>query len=211
VRDATRSFISYIEFEHARHDHQHDPSALAHDLGIRVIPSKLNRGSASPPAVITLARDASKPRQRYTLCHEISHVLMERAGLENDILAEVDEDDAEEHLERGTHYAASLLLMPRRMVEQVVRVHDHAPILILELVRTAQASLAAALRRYVYSDADAHRTAFVTHGSYIADVAACNYRLPFWLYVRVPEVTLSHPEVLAHSLGQGRVLGVVSW
>ena len=32
-----------------------------------------------------------------------------------------------------------------------------------------------------------------------------------WLYNRVPEVTLSHPEVAALSLGTGKMLGVVSW
>ena len=211
MRDATRSFLSYIASEHARHDHQHDPWTLAHDLGIRVIPGKQNRGSAGPPAVITLARDTSKPRQRYTLHHEISHVLMQRAGLETDILAEVDEEDSEDHLERVTDYAASLLLMPAPLVEQLVHQHGHAPVLIPELARVAQASLAAAMRRYVYADADAHRAAFVTSGSYIADVAACNYWLPFWLYDRVPEVTLSHPEVAALSLGTGKLLGVVSW
>ena len=211
MRDATRSFLSYVESEHARQDHQHDPWALAQGLGIRVIPGTLNRGSAGPPAVITLARDASKTRQRFTLHHEISHVLMQRLGLEDDILAEVDEDDADEHLERVTDYAASLLLMPAPMVEQLVLAHDHAPALIPDLALRAQASLAAAMRRYVYADADAHRAAFVVHGSYIADVAACNYRLPFWLYDRVPEVTLAHPEVAAVSVGQGRLLGVMSW
>ena len=211
MRDATRTFLSYIALEHARHSHQHDPWILAYDLGIRVIPGRQNRGSAGPPAVITLARDASRPRQRYTLHHEISHVLMQRADLENDILAEVDEDDAENLLERVADHAASLLLMPAPLVERLVEQHGHAPVLIPELAREAQASLPAAMRRYVYADADAHRAAFVSSGSYIADAASCNYWLPFWLYDRVPEVTLAHPEVAALSLGHGKLLGVVSW
>lgn len=209
MREATWAYLTSIEHEHERCGYETDPWRLANAAGIHVIPGKQNRGSAGPPSVITLAHDLYLPRQRYTLHHEISHVLMQRLDLEDAIAEEVDPEDANAHIEAVTNYAASLLLMPRPLVEAAVFQEGDSPAAILQLAQLAQASLPAAMRRYVYADPDARRAAFVTSGSYIADVASCNCRLPFWRYDRIPEVTLQHPEVSATSLSRGRVLGVV--
>lgn len=194
MREATAQFLAASDREHAKFDYEPDPRKLAELMGIRVIPGTKNKASKGPPALIQIARDLHVARWRFTLLHEINHVIAQREGLEDAIAAEVDEEDAEHHLEAVMNHGAARMIMPDPLVNIVQRMYGNTPEAIVNLAIAGQASLPAALHRFISSDVEAQRAAFITSGSYIAHVATCNTRLPFWRYERVPEIGLVLPE-----------------
>ncbi|CAM3590543.1 ImmA/IrrE family metallo-endopeptidase [Deinococcus frigens] len=213
MRYATQDFLAFSRAQHAQHDYEPDPRRLAHLLDIQIITGRTNRGSAGPPAVIQLARDLHVARRRFTLLHEINHVLMQRAGLERDVAAEVDEEDADAHIEAVVNHAAAQMILPDPMVNIVCGMYGDTPEAIFNLAVAGQASLPAALHRWVSRDPDAYRAAFITSGSYVAHVGTCNSRLPFWRFDRIPEVALAVPDAELRQVPrrQAAVLGTVAW
>ncbi|ALW89651.1 hypothetical protein AUC44_12685 [Deinococcus actinosclerus] len=131
MRTATHVAIQFALNEHQRAEWTTNPERLCWALGIRVIPGRRSSAHAGPPAIITLAREHYAPRQKFTIHHEIAHILIQRAGLEDDILAEVDEDDAHQHLEAVTNYIASLLVMPDVMIRHALDTYGQHPETIL--------------------------------------------------------------------------------
>lgn len=211
MRDATAAFLAFLRDEHARCSHETDPQRLAERLGIRVVHGRGNHASAGPPAVIVLGPDAYLARRRFTLHHEIAHVLMQRAGLEQAIEEEVDQEDADVHVEAVANYGGGVLLLPDPLVNRTVRRYGETARAVLELSKLSGSSLAVALRRYVHLDEDASRAAFVMSGSYVADVAAHNYLLPFWRYDRLPEPHISVENLsMAPVAGSRRRIGVLT-
>ena len=69
-------------------------------------------------------------------------------------------------------------------------------------------SEAVCLRRFALDDLQASRAAAVFVGSYVDDVAAHNYRLPFWRHSRVPEPGLLGGDPALCSVRKSRVLAV---
>lgn len=157
MRDASHAAIAYAVQQHARHDHETCPERLCAALGIRVIPGQENRAVDGPPSIITLRRDRYAPRQRFTMHHEIAHILIQRAGLEDAVLGEVDSDDAEGHLEAIASHIGAALLMPEPLVRASMRDWGDRPEVILSIQQGSGASFSAALLRYVTHDLQASR------------------------------------------------------
>ncbi|MFC6592373.1 ImmA/IrrE family metallo-endopeptidase [Deinococcus lacus] len=195
MRDATLAAIAFALAEHARTGFETDPERLGHLLGVRFIPGTEARASNGPPSIVTLPKDAYAPRQRFTTHHELGHILVQRSGLEDDIRAEVSEEDSEAHLELVVNFIAALLVMPQPLVRAIHDEHGDTPQSILALAQAARVSLPAAMHRWVSHDLGACRAAFLTSGSYISHIATCNAWLPFWRYDRVPELETCLPDV----------------
>lgn len=144
--------------------------------------------------------------------HELAHVLLERSGIEAEVIRQAgSRAEAMPYIEGMCHHAAGLLQMPAPLLHEATRKYGSHAKAIVHLHQNSAASLPSAMRRWVYDDPAAHRAAFTTSGSYIADAVTCNVYLPFWKLDRVAEVTLAHPEVQAVSIGRRQLLGVVSW
>ncbi len=206
------TFVTYLQETHERFGYETDFNRLAHQLGIIVLPGRYNSATAGPPGIITIQHAEFGARRSFTSQHELSHILMQRCGVEAELVRHFgDYDEAEPHIEALANYGAGLLLMPEPLYVQAVGLHGHTPEAILHLQQHSLASLQAALRRYVYAEPDERRAAFRTSGSYIADVAALNCTLPFWRWDRVPEPSMVLDEVEMLYSPSGRTgLGVVT-
>ncbi|GGO32592.1 ImmA/IrrE family metallo-endopeptidase [Deinococcus humi] len=209
MRDASHAALAYAAKIHAQHGYETCPERLCAALGIRVIPGRENRAVNGPPSIITLRQDRYAPRQKFTMHHEIAHVLIQRAGLEDAVLNEVDGDDANEHLEAVASHMGAALLMPASLVRQAIRDWGDRPEAILRIQQGSGASFPAALVRYVTHDLEASRGAFATSGSYVAHAASINMR-PIYRYDRVPDPRASFPEAALLSIpNRARTVGVM--
>lgn len=203
MRDATHAAIQYALNEHERADWTTQPDRLCWALGIRVIAGKRSSAHAGPPAIITLAREHYAPRQRFTMHHEIAHVLIQRAGLEDAILAEVDDEDAHRHLEAVTNYVASLLVMPDVMISHALDTYGQHPETILTIQQIARVSLGAALRRFTYAQRGGVTT-LLTSGAYIADLASTDPYNRLHRHQRLPDISAALPGAQLLSLPSAR-------
>jgi hypothetical protein len=209
MRDASQSALAYAAKSHAQHDHKTCPERLCAVLGIRIIPGLQNRAVNGPPSIITLKRDRYAPRQKFTMHHEIAHVLIQRAGLEDAVLSEVDSDSAQEHLEAVASHMGAALLMPDSLVRQSVRDWGDKPEALPSIQQGSGASFPAALLRYVTHNLEASRGAFATSGSYVAHAASINMR-PIFRYALIPDARASFPEAELLSLpNRARTVGVM--
>lgn len=203
MRTATHAAIQFALKEHARAEWTTNPERLCWALGIRVIPGRRSSAHAGPPAIITLAREHYAPRQRFTMHHEIAHILIQRAGLEDDILAEVDDEDGQAHLEAVTNYIASLLVMPDVMIRHALDTYGQHPETILIIQKIAGVSLAAALRRFTYAQ-QRGVTTLVTSGAYIADLASTDPYNRLHRHQRIPDLAAELPDARLLSLPSAR-------
>ncbi|GGJ65112.1 ImmA/IrrE family metallo-endopeptidase [Deinococcus aquiradiocola] len=212
MHDLAAAFVTYVHHTHAGLGHVTDWRELAARLDVLVRPGIYNSCLPGTPTVITLQPDTYTGRWSYKPMHELAHVLLERSGIETEILRQAaSREEAVTHIERMCHHAAGLLQMPAPLLTDATRRYGDTAATILHLRKHSRASLPAALRRWVYDQPDAQRAAFTTSGAYIADVATCNIYLPFWKYDRVAEVTLKHPDIHAQSIGTRQLLGVIAW
>jgi len=211
MRDATHAAIAYALREHERADWTADGERLCHALGIRAVLGRENRAYAGPPAIITMTPEHYAPRQRFTMHHEIAHVLIQRAGLEDAIMAEVDDEDGEAHLEAVTNYIASLLVMPDVMIRNALDTFGVHPETVLLIQSVAQVSLSAALRRFTYAHPDRAITTLLLSGPYIADLASTNpyNRLYRTQRIKEPSLTLPHAQLLTLPSAGHRTLAVL--
>ncbi|WP_412027870.1 ImmA/IrrE family metallo-endopeptidase [Deinococcus yunweiensis] len=211
MRDCTQDAIAYALREHARVGHLTDPERLAHALGVRVVPGARNSATHGPPSVITLRRDIYAPRQRFTMHHELSHILIQRAGLQDSIRAEVDDDDSAAHLEAVTNHIASLLVMPDAMIRAALALYGLTPETVLLVRDAGRVSLAAAMRRVIHAQ-ERPSTAWLSVGTHVHDVASSDPYNRLTRYQRLPDARAALPDAALLALpGQARLLGVVGW
>ncbi|WP_414656709.1 ImmA/IrrE family metallo-endopeptidase [Deinococcus sp. VB343] len=214
MRDATRAAIEFAQRLHAQHDFETDPEKLSHLLGIRIIPGKENRAAHGPPSIITRAADAYAPRQRFTMHHEIAHIVIQRSGLEDAVKAEVDPDDADDHLELVANYIGALLVMPDPLIVTSLERHGLTPEAILDIRDRAQVSFAAAIRRFTTANVDEPTTVFISGDSYVLDLASTDPYNRIQRYQRMPDARAEYPNAELLTLRQyikPRTIGVLTW
>ena len=212
VADLAAQFAEQVKTEHARHGFETEFYALACSMSIMVKSGRFNAAYAGPPPLILLTPDQFTPRRNFTAHHEIAHILLRRSEIETELFRRAEtQDEALIYIEAFANFGASLLLMPEPLVEEARLLHGDTPQAILHITQHGKASLGAALRRYVYSDLEARRAAFVVAGNYISDAAAANIWLPFWRYDRVSEIREQAPDAALFQIGPRHVLGTVAW
>lgn len=211
MRTATAAALAFGRAEHARLGYPDDPEEFARGLKVRFIVGSDNYATDGPPAVISQRADSYAPRQRFTTFHETAHILIQRGDFERDILAEVDSDDAEQHLELVANHMASLFLIPDRLINHYIRKYGFTPEAVLKIRAAARASLAATSRRMVGFDEEQPTTILLSGQNYILDVASSDPWNRLRRYDRVPDVRSMFPD--AHLLTlpgwRGHTLGVL--
>lgn len=214
MRRASLEAIDRAARDHAAVDWETDPERLAQLWKVRIIPGREDSATHGPPSIITRRRDSYAPRQRFTMHHEHAHILIQKYGLEDAIKEEVDEDDAQAHLEAVVNWIAAMLVMPDIVVEQVIKQHGMTPLAILELQAQARVSFAAAMRRFAFSDVDRPTTVVLCGENYILDLASTDPYNRLHRYQRMPDAraALPHAELLTiPDHYRPRTIGVVTW
>ena len=173
---------------------------------MRIITGSEDRASYGPPSIITRRRLPNAPQRRFTLYHEIGHILVQKAGLEDDIRAEVDDDDCDEHLKRVVDAIAAQLVMPDPFLRLSLDRYGFSPAAILELRRMAQVSTAAAKRRLIHANIDAPSTVFVVGETHVLDVASTDPWNQIYRWDRVPDPQAAHPDAQLMQLSHLRPL-----
>lgn len=212
MRDATATALAYARHQHALTGYEPDPERLCARWGIRVIPGRDNYATHGPPSIISQTPDHYAPRQRFTIFHEMSHVLIQRAGLEEAVKAEVGEEDGEAHLELVVNHMAGLLLMPDPLVQDAVQRYGLTPEAVLEIQSAARASFAAASRRFVGANEDALTTVFLSGAAYVLDVASSDPYNRLYRYDRLPDARAMFPDAALLTLPdrpRPRTVGVI--
>lgn len=214
MRYASMEVITRAQRDHAEANHLTDPEALARYWGIRIVPGKRNSASHGPPSIITLKRDTYAPRQRFTVHHELAHILIQKYGLEEAVMAEVDDDDAEAHLESVANWIAAMLVMPDPLIERMIRKYGMTPQTILEIQKEARVSFGAAMRRFTYANVDQPTTVFLSGATYVLDIASTDPNNRLRAYQRLPDARAEFPRGHLLSLPDRtmpRTIGVLTW
>ena len=136
--------------EFARQSYPHGPEKLADRLGVRVIRSTM-RGcdgwclTYRGRAIIRVNSEQVLSRQRFTLAHELGHLLLNIPTVIGESFTDILQSDDDE--ERRVNEVAAELLLPKTIVKTVV---SELPVVAAVLRRLAKQShvseLAAALR-----------------------------------------------------------------
>jgi len=119
--------------------------------------------------------------------HEIGHVMLYWSGLERLIIQEHGLEEGMQVIERLCQQAVAFLQITQPMVDEAISRHGVSAQAVSFLQKLTGATPQAAMSRLIYDDPNAERAGFITSGNYIAQIASCNLRLPFWLFDRVPE------------------------
>lgn len=188
--DRVASLLDFGAKLHAQYDHPGTPVKFAQATGIRLLAGEEESANAGPPAIITYDERRGLHRQRFSLWHEIAHVLMGWHGIDADFDLWHGEQEAGLLREQTANLLAGLLMVPRPAMREALELYGHTPGAILHLQDRTGMSEGVCIRRFALDDLEASRAAAVFIGSHVADVAAHNYRLPFWRYSRVPEPAL---------------------
>lgn len=208
---ATAEAVAFAEQEHAKTDYLLSPEEFAARLGVRVIIGRENFATDGPPAIISQTPDSYAPRQRFTIFHELAHVLVQRSGLEADVMAEVDPEDAEVHLEAVINHITGVLLIPDSLIRHYVTRYGFTPEALFHIRIEAGASLAATIRRGATWEPERQATIFVATERYILDVASCDPWNRIRRYDRIPDARAAFPQADLLSLVslKARTLGIL--
>lgn len=193
---------------HARHDYPATAAAFARALGIHLIPGDEDTANAGPPALITYNAAFGLHRRRFSLWHELAHVVMAWHGIEADYEEWLGEELAQVPLENIANLLAGLFMVPRPVMKEATEKYGLTPAAILHMQHVTGMSEAVCLRRFTYDDLSASRAAAIFYGPYVADLATFRYKLPFGRYSRVPEPALVTPDAALQRVRGTRVIGV---
>jgi hypothetical protein len=126
--------------------------------------------------------------------HETAHVLLWWSGLEAEIIQEYGEELGWKVVENLCNFAIAFLKIPPPALEAAYRQYGQTAQAAQHLQKAHRATPQQALHRIVYDDPGGACAGFLTSGNYIAEVAQCNWSLPFGWLDRVPEPALKFPE-----------------
>lgn len=204
----TASLLDFGAEFHARLDYPETPVRFAQAAGIRLIAGDEESANAGTPAVITYNGALGLHRYRFSLWHEIAHVLMGWHGIDRDFDYWPGEEDGRIQREQTANLLAGLLMVPRPAMREALALYGATPGAILHLQLRTRMPEGVCLRRFTLDDLTASRAAAVFVGSHVADVAAHNYRLPFWRHSRVLEPGLLGGGAVTCRIRKTRVLAV---
>lgn len=207
-------FFDCLHETHESIQFERDPLNFCQRLDIQYVigPANLARVARwqSGPDIIVVRREQYTSRDLFTIAHEAAHIIAKREGYIKLIRRHHRVQDMRRHIERIMDDGAARLLMPLPDLEAAARSYGDSPRAIQHLMALSGASQPAALRRWVRQDFSEPRAAFEIQFNHVQDVAAWNARLPFWIFQRVSEAALEHPDLMLLTLGQGRVLGTIT-
>lgn len=202
------SVLDFTADLQARHDHPATPRAFARALGIRLVAADEDSANAGPPAVVTYNARYGLSRRRFSLWHEMAHVVMGWHGIDTEFDEWVGDIDREHAREQMASIIAGQLMVPRRAVTDALKQHGWTGAAVLHMRRVTGMSEPVCVRRLVSHDVKASRAAAVFIGRQVVDVATWNYRVPLQRYERIPEPAQQLEGIQLSHMGRGRIIGL---
>lgn len=122
---------------------------IARFCDIRIIEGKTNEGGSGPPSIVQYVNTRSGQRNRFSILHEIAHVIMQRMNLEEPLIKQgvARGLDGMGFVEATANKAASLLLIPDTSIESATIFWGYHANAVLDLSDTCNASLEATAYR----------------------------------------------------------------
>lgn len=203
------SLLDYGAELHAKHNHPRSPAQFARALGIKLIPSDEDSANAGPPAFVTYNERLGLSPQRFSLWHEMAHVVMGWHGIDAEFDHWADEMEGAVAREQAANLLAGVFMVPRNIVREALRKYGATPAAIQHLQFKSGMSEGVCIRRYLHNDLEGSRAVAVFVGSQVVDVAALNFRVPLKRYARMPEPGLvleGNPKL--RRVGKARVMAV---
>ena len=202
------SVLDFTADIQARHNHPATPRAFARALGIRLVAADEDSANAGPPAVVTYNARFGLGRRRFSLWHEMAHVMMGWHGIDADLDTWIGEADRERLREQMASIIAGQLMVPRRVVADALKEHGWSGAAVVHMRRVTGMSEPVCVRRLVSHDVKASRAAAVFVDRQVVDVASWNYRVPLLRYERIPEPAQQLEGIRLSQLRKGRVIGL---
>lgn len=210
--DLPASYLQFVEQLHALCDYETSYRKLSELLGMAVRPGLINSFIPGDPPTIFLEPHLFGWSQSNVGLHEFAHGLVLASGIESAIKSQSGTPDcATKRVEDLCRLTSVVLRIPRPLLDDAMSRFGDTPATILHLRDNAKVNIREAMVRYVLSDPNASRAAFMTSGSYISELATCNSRLPFARYDRVTEPEWLVPDARFRSVGPGRLIGTAAW
>lgn len=125
--------------------------------------------------------------------HEIAHIMLWWSGLEEEIVQEFGDELGWQVIENLCNHAVAFLRIPPNLVSEAIDHYGVSAQAVQHLRQVTRATPVQALNRLIYDDPHALRAGFLTNGMFIAEVAQCNWSLPFGWSDRIPEPALHFP------------------
>lgn len=187
-------FFQFIKDTQAWTGHERHALKLARALEIRVRVGLLNRsnpeGLHGPQIMVQPWYYGNSDMLR----HEVAHVMLWWSGLEAEIIHEFGHEAGWKVIENLCHQAIAFLRIPQPLVDDAVKKFGVTARAVQHLARQTGARPEVAMRRLVYDDPRALRAGFILNGTYVQEVAQCNWSLPFGWLDHVPKVRKSFPQ-----------------
>lgn len=196
IEEIPAKYIKEVKKYSSAANHERNAYRLSEAVGVRIRPGNRTSVIPGPPVTIILEARLLGPVNNDAIRHELAHVFMWWSRIEEQLIEEYGcLELALPMIERLCQAAVLFLKAPQPIVNRAVRQHGVSAKAVRYVQKTARITAQEALYRVIYDDPTAARAGVITSGNYIADMALCNFRLPFWFCDRVPEITqLSLPE-----------------
>lgn len=188
--------VDYIRYLKAIQQHlRHEGHALrfARALEIRVRVGLTNRCHPEHPDGPVMTIQPWYWGNSDIVRHETAHVLLWWSGLEVEIIEEYGEELGWKVVENLCNLAISFLKITQPMLDTALREYGQHAHALRYLQKISRATPQQVLFRTVYDEPGAACAGFLTSGNHIAEVAQCNWSLPFGWLDRVPEPAKCFP------------------
>lgn len=163
---------------------------LSEAFGVRIRPGDRTSVIPGPPVTIIIEPRLLGPINNDAIRHELAHVFMWWSKIEEQLIEEYGcLELALPMIEKLCEAAVLFLKAPQPIVNRGIRQYGVSAKAVMYVQKTAKVTAQEALYRVIFDDPAAARAGVITSGSYIADMALCNFQLPFWFFDRVPEIT----------------------
>lgn len=172
-------YIYYLKAVQKELRHEAHALRVARELDIRVRIGFSNRCTPEHPDGPLMVVQPWHYGNTDVVRHEEAHILLWWSGLEDEIIAEFGEELGWRVVENLCQFAVGFLRITQPMVDQAVDRYGVSARAVKHLKKVSGADTQTALRRLVYDDPRSCRAGFLLSGRYVAEVAQCNWSLPF--------------------------------
>lgn len=203
----------YIKYVKAVQLLKKEPHALrfVRSLEVRVKIGMFNRCTPDHPDGPVMVVQPWYYGNNDVVRHEAAHILLWWSGLEAEIIEEFGDELGWKVVENLCRFAVAFLRITPEMLDDAVKRYGVTARAVRHLQKLSGADARTALLRLVYDEPSECRAGFITSGLFVAEVAQCNWALPFGWMDEVPQPWKWFPEganVSFFTVSRAQLIGV---